>query len=458
MKIRNKLALRYTSATALVLFLILSFIYIRSEDSRTYEFYRDLRREAITKANLFLENRVDAKTMQSIYLNNREFINEVEVAIYDSYGKLLYHDAIQIDIIKETPVMLQQIKDLKTIEFTQNQYEAVGLIYPFQDKEYILTAAAYDGYGHAKQQSLIVILLSSAAIGLALLSLMGYLFSKSALAPVSKITTEASHITASNLDARLPVDNPKDELGKLSTTFNKMLDRLENAFESQQQFISNVSHELRTPLAALSAELEIALLNQRSKDEYKEAISNALSDTKEITKLAVGLLDLAKANYQPEQIKMIEIRLDELLLDARNLVLKVNSNFKIELIFEQIPDDERFITVYGNSYLLKTAFVNLIENNCKYSENKSSKVFINFSKNTAIIKLSDTGIGISPVDMTNLFTPFYRGKGKNYAKGHGIGMTLSHQIVRAHRGTLNVRSEENKGTTYQVEIPHIYKP
>ncbi len=455
MKIRNKLALRYTSVTALVFLFILSIIYIRSENSRSYEFYRDLKREAITKANLFLENRVDASTMQSIYLNNREFINEVEVAIYNTQGKLLYHDAIQIDIVKETPQMLEQIVVSQAIEFKEDQYEAIGLLYSFKGKDYILTAAAYDGYGHAKQQSLILILLSAAFIGLGLLSIMGYLFAKSALAPVAKINAEAKHISASNLYARLPVENPKDELGELSTTFNQMLDRLENAFQSQQQFISNVSHELRTPLAALSAELEIALLKDRTPQEYQLAIQNALSDTHNITRLATGLLDLAKANYQPEQIKMSPIRLDELLLDARTLVLKANPDYKVDLIFEQIPEDERCITVYGNNYLLKTAFVNLIENNCKFSKNKSSRVHISFKSDKIITCFTDTGIGISPEDMQNIFVPFFRGKGKDLAKGHGIGMTLCTQIIHIHKGVLQIQSEEGIGTTYIVDLHHI---
>ena len=406
MKIRNILALRFTSATAIVLLIILGSIYFFSEQSRYKEFYRDLKREAITKANLFLDNRVDAKTMQSIYLNNREFINEVEVAIYSKEGKLLYHDAIEIDIVKETTSMIQQIIENKELKFNENKYEAVGLVYSFNNKDYIITAAAYDGYGHSKQASLQLILLISAFIGLGLLLILGYIFAKNALAPVSKIVEEAERITASNLDLRIPVNNPKDELGELSMTFNNMLDRLEQAFESQRQFISNVSHELRTPMAALTAELEIALLKERNTDEYKKAIEYALNDTKEITKLSSGLLDLAKASYQPEQIKMSNVRFDELLLDARNLVIKANPDYKVELIFEKIPEDERFITVYCNSYLLKTALVNLMENNCKFSKNKSSMVQITYWNNMSIVRLSDTGIGISPSDLEHLSIPF----------------------------------------------------
>ena len=455
MKIRNHLALYYSGITAIVLIFILSFIYVFSEQSRSKEFYRDLKKEAITKANLFLDNRVDAETMQSIYLNNREFINEVEVAIYNKTATLLYHDAIEIDIIKETPYMIEQILERGVIEFYQDQYQAIGIVYTFKGVEYVVTAAAYDGYGYAKQSALQIILLFSAIIGLGLLLIMGYLLAKRALNPVSRIVKEAERITASNLDLRIPVINKKDELGELSMTFNRMLDRLEKAFESQKQFVSNVSHELRTPMAALIAELELALLKERSINEYKQAIEHALNDAKRVTKLSEGLLNLAKANYEPEQIKMEEVRLDELLLDARSLVLKANPNFKVDLLFEQESDDPNLITVFGNSYLLKIAFVNLIENNCKFSDNKSSLIQISFWDKSSIIRFTDTGIGINPADFKELFTPFYRGSNRDYAKGHGIGLTLSYNILQIHQGSLAIHSEVNSGTTYIIEIPHI---
>ena len=124
---------------------------------------------------------------------------------------------------------------------------------------------------------------------------------------------EAENITASRINKRLPVKNEKDELGELSLTFNALLDGLEKSFNSQKMFVSNVSHELRTPMAALSAELDLAVQKERSPEQYQNAIHNALQDSQRVIKLIDGLLNLAKADYEPEQIKREEIRLDELL-------------------------------------------------------------------------------------------------------------------------------------------------
>ena len=335
MKIRTMLTLQYAGLTAAVFLVFVIAVYYVSEHSRSNAFFRNLQSEAITKAHLFLNNQVDAATMQSIYLNNRQFINEVEVAVYTPDFRILYHDALQNDIIKETPEMVTRILKRKTINFYVNEYQAVGLVYTFEGKEYIVTAAAYDGYGYANRDALRNMLILLFIGGLTILAVVGYILAKSTLKPIRSIVKEAENITASHIDKRLPVKNEQDELGELCIAFNNLLERLEKSFNSQKMFVSNVSHELRTPMAALTAELDLALLKERTAEQYQSAIGNALQDAHRIIKLIDGLLNLAKADYQSEQIKMEEVRLDELLLDARELVLKAHPEYHVELVFDQ---------------------------------------------------------------------------------------------------------------------------
>lgn len=455
MKIRTKLTIRYTAVTATVFLILMGMIWFLSENNRKNIFFRDLKKEGITKANLFLQNKVDAATMQSIYLNNSEFIDEVEVAVYDTDFNLLYHDAKEIDRVKETREMIDRIIREKSIEFFEGGYQVVGLLYPFNGKDYVITAAAFDGYGYAKVDALRNILLALWMIGLAILAVVGYFLSRGALSPVSNIVRKVEKITAFNLGERIPVTNGKDELDELAITFNHTLDRLEQSFEAQKMFVSNVSHELRTPMAALIGGLEIALLKERPVDTYRKAIEDALVDADKVVKLSEGLLNLARASYQPEQIKMEEVRLDELLLDARELVLKANNTYKVTLIFDEEADDDAVITVSGNAYLLKTAFVNLMENNCKFSADRTSSVQISFYGEKSILRFSDSGIGIPEEDMEHLFTPFLRGSNRNYAVGNGIGMALVQKIVQLHKGNIRVHSYPGEGTVFVVELLHI---
>ncbi len=456
MKIRTKLTWQNTGVTAAVFLFCMCLIYLLSEQARSRTFFHDLKSEALTKAHLYLQNQVDAQTMQSIYLNNRKFINEVEVAVYTTDFRMLYHDAIQSDIIKEDRNMINDILRRKEIEFYIGRYQGIGMLYSFGEKDYIVTAAAYDGYGYNNLYELQQTLLILFVVGLTLLFLAGYFLARASLKPIRDIVKEAESITAQHIHKRLPVKNEKDELGELSTTFNALLERLEISFNSQKMFVSNVSHEMRTPLAALMAELDLALQKERTGEQYRQAMQNVLQDARRMNKLIDGLLNLAKADYQKEQIKMQEIRLDELLLDVREFILRAHPEYHIDLLFEQEEaDDDRLITVMGNLYLLNIAFSNLIENNCKYSDNKSSFIQISYWDKHTVIRLSDSGIGMSDTDKAHLFTLFYRGTQENVTEGHGIGMALSQKIIHLHQGTISVHSEEGKGTTFVVELPHI---
>ena len=159
MKIRTKLTAQYTMLTAVIFLMTMISIYIFSEHSRSEGFYRNLKREAVTKAHLFLSGKVGPSSMQSVYDNNKNFIDEVEVAIYEQPFTILYHDEIQSDIVKETSSMIQDIVDRRSIEFNEGHYQAIGMIYTFGGKDYIVTAAAYDGFGYANLHALRNILL-----------------------------------------------------------------------------------------------------------------------------------------------------------------------------------------------------------------------------------------------------------------------------------------------------------
>jgi len=298
-------------------------------------------------------------------------------------------------------------------------------------------------------------LLAIWVVSFAILFVIGYFMARSVLKPVSKIVKHVGEITASNLSKRVEIDNPKDEIGELAATFNDMLDRLEKSFESQKMFISNVSHELRTPMAALIAELELSLHKERSNEDYKRVVENALADARDIEKLSNGLMDMAKASYHADQIKMTSVRLDEALLDASAMVMKARGDYNVDLIFGDCTDDDRMATIYGNEYLLRTAFANLMENNCKFSHSRSSTVKISFGDGKAFIRFSDTGIGISPEDMEQLFKPFFRGRNRYFSTGNGIGMTLVERIVKLHNGTISVASQQGEGTVFTLAFEHI---
>jgi len=455
MKIRTRLTVLFTFFTATILLAFAFIIYQTDSVNREKEFYSLLKKEAITKANLILNAQVEPQTLQDIYRSNRQILNEVEVAIYDTEFNLLYHDAMDIDFVKETQEMIDEIKLKNEIMFYQDDWQVVGLLYPFRDKFYIVTAAAYDQYGFNKLNSLRNNMIVVFVISVLFIYLAGLYFAKKAFDPVKEMVKKVKRISATNLDFRLAVKGSRDELSELANTFNEMLNRLEKSFDAQKHFVSNISHELRTPLTAIHAELQLTTEKERSNDDYKRAIALVASDTRKLIRLSNSLLDLAKVGYDPSEIAFKPIRIDEVLLDARQQVRQTNADYKIDIHFENDFESDTQISAMGNAYLLKVAFVNLFENGCKFSNDKQSIVSVVFESKKIILRFTDKGIGISEDDLKNIFTPFYRGENKNFAEGNGIGLSLTQKIISLHQGSVLVSSEVSKGSEFTIELPHL---
>lgn len=455
MKARTRLTLLFTLITATIVLVFAFIIYYSAKENREQEFYTLLKQEAITKANLFFNAKVDAKTLQDIYRNNRQILNEVEVAIYDTTFNLLYHDAVDIDFVKEDREMIDEIIKQEEIYFYQEKWQVAGLQYSYEDRTYIIIAAAYDQYGYIKLNKLLKNSLLVFIISILFIYIAGRFFSRKAFDPVMHMTDRAKSISATNLDLRLKTGDNRDELWELADTFNQMLDRLENSFDAQKQFVTNISHEIRTPLAAIITELEISANKNRSIEEYKIVIKNTLEDSRKLARLSNSLLDLAKANYDPSEISFKQIRIDEVLLDARQQVQQNDADYKIDIHFEMDFEDDDQISINGNEYLLKVAFANLFENGCKFSTDKRSKVSVSFDREKTTLKFSDNGIGIVAEDLIHIFTPFYRGENKTFADGNGIGLQLTKKIILLHNGTITVTSIPKEGSIFTVVFSHV---
>jgi len=452
MKIRLKLTLLFSGLFAIFLLGFSLVVYFSNANQREEEYFKRLRHLAITKTNLLLGARVEPSVLQLIYKNSLNTLPQEEVAIFDTSFMLLYHDAGEIDKVKETRGMIDSIIALKEIHFYVEDLQAIGFTYPFGGKTYVITAAAKDDDGLGKLKTLRIALAAGFAIAMLFIVAAGSFFSRKALRPVTDMVDKVEEITASNLDSRIGTGNGRDEMAELAITFNHMLDRLENSFDSQKQFVSNISHELRTPLAAIIAELEISANRQRTTLEYQELIGLVLLDARKLSRLSNDLLDLAKASYDQSAITFKELRLDEVLVDARQEVLRTDPGYRVDILFEREIEEGDLIAIRGNEYLLKVAFSNLIENACKFSPGRQCSVSIGFREGKAILRFEDHGIGIKEEDLPNIFTPFYRGENKKYSTGNGIGLSLTARIIALHRGSIKVDSRVGEGTVFTIGL------
>lgn len=443
MKIRTRIALRITAVITAVMFVFVALNYIVSTRVRMQEFYVDLKKEGAARTELFLKAKVIQKEL-----------DKIDVSIYDSNYNLLYTDADRItNRTQEVTTILKEIFETKE-DYIKNEgkFQTIGFIFTHQNVNYAVITSGHDNYGQIKMQKLVLYLLILSLVSLLAACALGYYLAKSVLKPVGTISDRMKDITANKLHLRLIGYNEKDEFGELAASFNKALDIIETSFESQKMFVSNVSHELRTPLATLIGEIDLSLLKERTAEEYRNTLINSRQDTSKLIKLLNGLLDLAKASYDENNMSMSPVKIDETLLEAVELVLKGNPEYDIKLIFNQGIMENTELSIIGNEYLLKTAFVNLMENNCKYSHNKTSTIEISLIGKRVILRFSDTGIGIPEDEIEHLFTPFFRGTNKKYVQGNGIGLALVKKVIVLHKGIINIHSVVDKGTTFTIEF------
>lgn len=300
-------------------------------------------------------------------------------------------------------------------------------------------------------RSLVYLLLATGPLALAAAAGGGYLLAGRAMAPVGEITRLAGSIGAGDLHARLDLDLPDDELGRLAATFDAMLGRIEDAFERQRRFTGDAAHELRTPLSLLRSQVDLALLQPRAAGEYRAALHNFQGDLDRLTGLVGTLLTLARADA------------GQLALSPAPFDLAAT----VELVAEQFAPHaaEAGVTLrqetgpcplVADEDLLVQVLVNLVANALAHTPAGGS-VTLGCRRDGDDVRLwvADTGIGIPAAHQARVFDRFYRvDAARSRAQGGaGLGLSISRTIVAAHGGWIGLTSAQGQGTIVEVVVP-----
>ncbi len=456
MSIKYKIALLFASLVILLFALISVAVYFFSVTERNDLFKTRLKNRALSTARIYTSThdsdntvlkRLDAAAVASLYNKS------ITITNYDGSRDYMFSDRPG-DSIFLSPEIIARTKASSEYYFTQLGKKAIAINHADSNANFIVAVAAQDYDGKEYLGQLKEILFISLGLSVILSFAAGILFAKTLVRPMVQITNEANLITSNNLSQRIKINDAKDELTKLALTFNNLLDRLQDAFSIQRRFISNASHELSTPLTSISSQLEVALQKERSPEEYRDVLQSIYEDIKELQQLTHSLLDIAKAGSHGG-IDLSEVRLDEVLFKAIADVHKQTSEYRIKLNFDDMPDDEALLTVFGNANLLYIAIKNILENGCKYSDNKEAVVAVSFEKTTITISIFNKGDVIAEADIQNIFQPFFRTDSAIHKPGFGLGLTLTKQILALHKGKISVDSNPLKGTFFTITLQNI---
>ena len=290
-----------------------------------------------------------------------------------------------------------------------------------------------------------------AVIGSALTFFAGWLVAGQALRPVAVLTNAARTISRSReFGRRVPVVHPRDELGRLATTFNEMLVSLETAYAAQQRFAADASHELRAPLTVLQANLE--LLGRKpplAVEERDSALSEATAEAERLARLVRDLLALARADAG-QQIRREVVELDRVLMDVLGQARHLARGQRLE-VGELEP-----VRIMGDADRLKQLLLVLVDNAIKYTKPPGQVVLaLKRVASGARITVRDTGVGIPAEALPHVFERFYRADPARSRDpgGTGLGLPIAGWIAVQHGGTIDLESTLGKGTTAVVTLP-----
>jgi signal transduction histidine kinase len=294
----------------------------------------------------------------------------------------------------------------------------------------------------------------------------GYILASKAMRPIRMMTKMANEINATDLHRRLHLQR-RDEFGELAATFDQMLTRLEAVFKRQTQFTADASHELRTPLTIINLEINRALTQLQTPEEYRQVFEQIHAENEQMTTIVNSLLLLARADTGQMALHREKVDLSDLALASVERLLPLAHQSQITLSTGDLPE----LLIIGDPNHLNRMLTNLLENAIKYTSGIGKQVHVSLAcdqEQWGVIRVQDDGPGIAEEHLPYLFDRFYRvdkartRKQKEQATtlphreepgGTGLGLAIAQWIAQAQGGEIHVESEIGAGSTFEVRLP-----
>lgn len=303
---------------------------------------------------------------------------------------------------------------------------------------------------------------------LVLAALGGFFIAGRALAPVNTIIRSSRKMTARSLGERLPVPEANDELRDLSLTLNGLLDRLQQAFDSQERFVADASHQLKTPLAILRGELDLLRKGERNAAEISEFIESATQELGFLSRMVDDLLLLARMDVGGTALAKSHTRMDEIALEAVSRLEKVarEKNVRIRFDLDRASESQAEpageFELDGDPDLLRSMLHSLIENAIKFaSPGTPVEVTVRDEPDTVAASVKNFGPVIPSALLARIFERFYRAPDADTAskspkpQGYGLGLAIAHRIAQVHGGSISATSSELDGTVFTARIKKV---
>ncbi|WDP93132.1 MAG: HAMP domain-containing protein [Desulfobacter sp.] len=406
-----------------------------------------IRRNGIVGAQNLAVIEAQAAGEKQIFFRLLYPTGEVFASSHMSYWKDVALDDQAIDRL-----MKKRVPVFRTVQI-KGQDQKARMMYTFVAHNVILhTGLAMDSHsrflsGFKKIFSIslgFVILFSGAS---------GMFLARQALSGVSAITLTAHTITGSSLDQRVPETGHGDELDLLAHTFNRMLDRISALVKSIREMSDNIAHDLKSPLTRIRGFAELALVQEGGGDldTYKSMAANTIEESDRLLDMINTMLVISRAEAGEEQFSLVPVELSRMIEEACDLFVPVAEDKTIDFTYAVAPE----IQIKADAPMLQRAFANLLDNALKYTPEKGAvHVSLEEGAEAVIIRVADTGPGIDPDCLDQIFERFFRAESSRTTPGTGLGLSLAKTIVEQHGGMLCVENRTPAGAIFTMRLPY----
>lgn len=437
--------------TILVLAAICILTYYIVDKQQQRDFDRRMHNRTATISSLLskLPSNNSYQILSKLDTATNNTLSRITVSVFEKTNKPVYqfarnyNDKIDID----TEVINEARKSGNANSFV-GERRIVAVSYKLAEP-IVVVITAIDENGKKNLNELVKALSVAFITGSILSFLVGWLFSGRLLKPVEKIATTVNNISANNISERLAESGAQDEWDKLAVTFNNLLQRLQDSFEVQGRFISNASHELSTPLTAVSNQIDVILQNTRTNEEYLAVLHSIRDDVHHMSALTQQLLNIART-ARGGMVNTESTRVDEILMELPSLLKKITPQYIAQLVFDDLPENEKLCTINGNYELLLSAFRNIAENGCKYAPDHTVNISLSFANARIQIHFSNRYEYFKPDEIEKIFQPFQRGSNAANEPGYGLGLSLTRRIILLHKG--EIKAEIIGGNRLQISV------
>ncbi len=450
MSLKRKIALNLSIAFSLLFGIVMAVIYMSFNDFRREEF-KERFRQRLEFTSHFIAKSKDFEEEAPVFFNENSdniLLNET-ILIFNNKKELIY-STIKDKNVTWDDGLLKELDEKKVVYSEKTVPEIYAALRTINGENYYILTSALDSNGKSKLVYLKYLLITAYVMSTFLIGFFSYYFMGQFLKPLEDLNQEISEVTAHKLTTKIPVRDSNDEINVLAKSFNTMIGRLDDVFQSQKDFTASASHEIRTPITRMAFQLENLIKLEQHSPETLSSLKQIQQDVYQLSDLTNSLLLLTKFDKENIQSIYEEVRIDEVIFESFEAVEKSYPNLKMDFLISETTSENALLTIKGIQSLLDIVFINLFKNAAVYSQDTQMDVLITETNENLTVDVISRGETIPQDEHAKLFEAFKRGNNSQNISGSGLGLRIVKRILEYHGAQIIYSSPYEKVNKFSI--------